>query len=251
MQATKTSLMLCDSSVAAPILAICCGHLLDDLQDEDRNTEEGICAKCGLPHDHTNQYTSEQAPKLRRTWHRMFECTADENQQMKVAVFETTILDIATENTEYLTKIRTLFESLHKGPRNGQRFKMQMVQLLIDPAGTCTPPPDLHARLLQAVAAFLTPRTHRLRGGDEEEEAASAEDQTRQSEQEKQPHTKRSKTKAKRKTSKTKATIRKALKPRAGPDRRSRKDQTVQHGDSHGRSACEEAAASAGQGVSA
>ena len=49
MHSTTQALLLCTSSTAAPIMALCSGHLLDDHLDDHGGTQDGICGRCGRP----------------------------------------------------------------------------------------------------------------------------------------------------------------------------------------------------------
>ena len=154
MTSTKKALQSCGSKTASPILAFCCGHLLDDLQVEEPANDEGVCCSCGHAYDQT---ANIRLGKWHRIWHRLFGCTADEPQQQKCAIFQARLTELAGQHPSYLENITQVFQDLHDKNTTTQELQPQILQLLMDPAGTCSPPIEIHAQLLQAVAAFLTP----------------------------------------------------------------------------------------------
>ena len=172
MTSTKKALQSCGSKTASPILAFCCGHLLDDLQVEEPANDEGVCCSCGHAYDQT---ANIRLGKWHRIWHRLFGCTADEPQQQKCAIFQARLTELAGQHPSYLENITQVFQDLHDKNTTTQELQPQILQLLMDPAGTCSPPIEIHAQLLRAVAAFLTP------GGawrvEEDQESPNATDQ--------------------------------------------------------------------------
>ena len=83
MQATLCALQTAESHQTAPILAACCGHILDDLNTEG---DAGLCGHCNAPYSQDN-CASKQTEQWDRLWHRLAGCHGDEDQQSKLAVY--------------------------------------------------------------------------------------------------------------------------------------------------------------------
>ena len=162
MQATLCALQTAGSHQTAPILAACCGHLLDDLNTEG---DAGLCGHCNAPYSQDN-CASKQAEQWDRLWHRLAGCHGDEDQQSKLAVYQGSLLEIAATDAEYNWHLQQTFQTIHNADTDPEAAKSTLLHLITDPAGYGQPPHELHAALIALTAAFLQ------RGPDGGEEAS-------------------------------------------------------------------------------
>ena len=105
MTDTRRVLMLSTSSTAAPLLAACSGHLLDD-HDEGQCPEDGICDQCGQPDNIGQGPAGNQSTSWHRMWHKVVMCTSDDMRQTKLAVYEAGLLQAAKTAPQYQASIQ-------------------------------------------------------------------------------------------------------------------------------------------------
>ena len=117
MHSTTQALRLCTSSTAAPIMALCSGHLLDDHLDDHGGTQDGICGKCGRPavEDHAAELGSRV---WQQTWHTLTSCASTIARQQSLAVFEAGLLGEVESSPEY--KTQTQVQGLHGSTTRAQ-----------------------------------------------------------------------------------------------------------------------------------
>ena len=159
MTDTRRVLMLSTSSTAAPLLAACSGHLLDD-HDEGQCPEDGICDQCGQPDNIGQGPAGSHSSSWHRMWHKVVMCTLDDMRQTKLAVYEVGLLQAAKTAPQYQASIQALFTELHSRHTGVFDIQSKFFALLTDPAGTHAPPQHLHHELIRLTATLLTPEAN-------------------------------------------------------------------------------------------
>ena len=172
MQTTIRALHSCGVQQTGPILAACCGHLLDDLDTED---DTDICEHCSMPFT-TNNCASRQTQQWDRLWHRLAGCT-DDQQQGRLALYQANLLSAAADSQFYLKNLHDAFEELQSAPSDPETAKNTLLSLVTDPAGFGDPPEELRPKIVKLTATFLDRDDSGARAPEAENEPRTTEAQ--------------------------------------------------------------------------
>ena len=147
MQSMMHALQRCGAKQRAPILAACCGHLLDDMDQETCEDARNLCNRTFPEGDQV----SHEGKQWDRMWHKLAGCGADETRQQKLAMYMTHMLTVAegTRAPAFEAHLQQLFDKIHSPHNDAEAAKSALVHVVSDQAGCGSPPQELHICIVQ------------------------------------------------------------------------------------------------------
>jgi hypothetical protein len=169
MDSTMQTLLYTDKACSRlPIIAACCGHLLDDLTGHEKPAS-GWCNHCNKPVD--SRCKPRESPWT-AIWHSLVECPENTKRQEALAIFQVEMSELALGSGTYHSQLTSLFDRMRSGCIATAETRQDFLQLITNPAGYLDPPVALHTQILQAVGRMLHPRD-KVEGGGEDQDASN------------------------------------------------------------------------------